>query len=119
MKVKEVLIGVLSWLGYLMSASILFLIAVGNFIAIVIVFLLAPLSLLIGFRKLFSEKSQEVVIRFDFSWFDLILYIPGAVLTYFLIVKVVYPFSAFTFWNFVIVFLVCCHSFRRVFEIIQ
>jgi len=81
---------------------LLFFIALGNIAIIVIVFLLAPLSILNLIRKIFPETGQEIVIKFFFSWYDLILYIPGAALAYFLIVKVVYPFSKMAFLHFVI-----------------
>lgn len=102
MKISEPIKQTVSTIVNLISLLFLFLLALGNIVVIVIVFLLAPLSILTSIRKIFPVTGQEIVVKFFFSWYDLTLYIPGAVLAYFLIVKLVYPFSKFTFLHFVI-----------------
>ena len=87
---------------YIVFFGVLLFIALGNISVIVIVFLLVPLSILRLIRKIFPETGEEFVFKFFFSWYDLIFYIPAAFLSYFLIVKVVYPFSKMVFIHFVI-----------------
>ncbi|MCH6233233.1 hypothetical protein [Cognataquiflexum rubidum] len=102
MKVTKLVEWVLLIPVNLIAWLLLIIIGLGNIAVIVVIFLLAPLSILNLIRKIFPETGQEVVIRFFFSWYDLVFYLPGAALSYFLIVKLVYPFSKMAFLNFVI-----------------
>ena len=87
---------------YLVIWALLIIIALGNISAIIIVFLLAPISLLKLIRDIFPNTGQEIVIKFVFSWYDLIFYVPATILSLLLIAKVVYPFSKLVFINFVV-----------------
>jgi hypothetical protein len=102
MIIKEILLKIFQFISFLITLSICLILAFGNIFCVLAIFIGAPFSLLILFRRIFPQESKEFIIKFSFSWFDLILYLPGVFLGYFLLVKIVYPFSSLIIQNFVI-----------------
>lgn len=102
MKIRDFLGKAILFPLHILSWIFLGMVGLGNIAVIILVFLVAPLSLIFHFRKLFPNEAIEYVIRFEFSWYDLIFYIPAMVLGYFLLVKWVYPISKLTFINFIV-----------------
>lgn len=102
MKVQDFLGKVILFPIHILSWFFLGVIGLGNIAVIVLVFLVTPLSILWLIRSVFPLEGEEVVIKFYFSWFDLIFYVPAVILAYILIVKWVYPISKLTFINFIV-----------------
>lgn len=95
--------GFLLFLGsYLLATALNLGIWFFGSMAIGIVFLLFPLSLVNLFRKIFPEETSHYVIEFDFSFYDLILYIPGLVIVYYSLRYWAGPFMMFMFYNFIV-----------------
>lgn len=102
MTLKNILFKALDFFSFLITILICLILAIGNLFCVLAIFIGVPFSLLMAFRKIFPQGGKEIIIKFNFSWFDLILYIPGLFIGYFLLVKIVYPFSSLIIQNFII-----------------